>query len=68
VCGLLGEAEAAGRVFAIGDDAVDAMLLARKSEMLLQRLASRGSDDIADNQQVDGGLYDRARALAPLPE
>jgi hypothetical protein len=65
---LLGETEAARGVLAVGDDAVNTMLLTRKREMLLQRLASRGSDDIADNEQIDGGLYDRALALAPLPE
>jgi hypothetical protein len=65
---LLGQAEAARRILAVGDNAINAVLLTRKREMLLQRLASRGSDDIADDQQVDCGLYDRALALARLPE
>jgi hypothetical protein len=65
---LLGQPEAARSILAVGDNAVDAVLLTRKREMLLQRLASGSSDDIADNQQVDSGFYDRARALAPLPE
>jgi hypothetical protein len=65
---LLGQPEAARGILAISDNTVDAVLLTRKREMLLQRLASGSSDDIADNQQVDSGFYDRALALAPLPE
>src|SRR6185312_5110282 len=67
VRGLLGEPEAARSILAVRDNAVNAVLLTRKREMLLQRLAPGSPDNIADNEQVDRGLYDRALALA-LPE
>ncbi len=66
--GLLGEPKAAGGILAVGDHRVDPMLLACERQMLLQRFATRRTHDVADHEQGDGGFYDRALALAVLPE
>jgi hypothetical protein len=65
---LLGQAESARGVLAIRDDRVDVMLFACEGQMFLQRFPARRSDDVADDEQGNSWLYDRALALAPLPE
>ena len=50
VGGLLGQPEAAGGVFAVGDDRVDPMLFAREGQMFLQCFTTRRPHDVADDQ------------------
>ena len=61
--GLLGQAETAGGVFAVGDHSIDVVQFAREFEVLLEYFASRCADDIADDQQRELTIYDRDRAF-----
>jgi hypothetical protein len=67
VGGLDGQAESGGGVLAVGDDRVDVVLLPRELQVLLENLAARRTDDVADDEDGDGaGCYDRALAFARL--
>lgn len=62
--GLRGQAETARGIFAIGDASVDAVLLSKQRNASLQRLATRRTDDVPDDQEVEGAFYRRAAAFA----
>jgi hypothetical protein len=65
---LGGQTETGRRVLAVGDDCVDVMLLSREGEMFLENLAPRRPDDVADDEDGEGGLrYDLALAFARFP-
>ncbi len=64
VGGLRGQAETARCIFAVGDAGVDVMLLAKQRNAALQRLATRGTDDVPDYQEVERAFYRRADAFA----
>jgi hypothetical protein len=47
---------------------VDVVLLSRKREVLLEGLTARRPDDVADDEDGEGGLrYDLALAFARFP-
>ncbi len=52
--GLRGETEPARDVLTVGDAGMDVMLLARKRKTALERFTARRSDDVADDEQVEG--------------
>ncbi len=62
--GLGGQAKTTGRVFAVGDAGVDVMLLSKERNAALEYLATGGTDDIPDDQEVERAIYRRADALA----
>ena len=62
--GLNRQAEAAGSVLAVRNAEIDAVLLARRGEAPLQRVATRRADDVADDEDVEPGCYLRAGAFA----
>lgn len=53
--GLGGQAKTARGIFAVGDAGMDLMLLASESDAALKGVAARGSDDVPDEQEVEGG-------------
>jgi hypothetical protein len=68
VRGLGRQAESGRRVLAVGDDRVDVVLLSREGEMFLENLAARRTDNVADDEDGEGGLrYDLALAFARFP-
>ncbi len=50
--GLRGQAETARGVFAVGDAGIDSVLLARQRHTALEGIATRRTDDVADEQEV----------------
>lgn len=62
--GLGGQAETTRRVLAVRDAGMDVILLAKQRNAALEHLATRGTDDIPDDQEVEGVFYRRADAFA----
>ena len=62
--GLRGQAKTARGIFAIGNAGVDAVLLSKQRNASLQHLATGGTYDVPDDQEVEGAIYRRAEAFA----
>jgi hypothetical protein len=54
--GLGRQAKTARGVLAIGDAGVDLMLLAKQRNAALEHLATRRTDDVPDDQEVEGAF------------
>lgn len=62
--GLRGQAKTARGIFAVGNAGVDAVLLSKQRNASLQHLATGGTYDVPDDQEVEGAIYRRAEAFA----
>ena len=67
VADRLGDAEAAGRVLAVDDDAVQAPALAQPRQAIRDREAPGPSDDVAEEEEAHGAHGPASRGSSPRP-